>query len=179
MSIRAYGSILICALLLVGCAESRKLMPTPNLYTDESATLFDALPEEYASTRVELIYVTDRGPEMLPSMKPCVHAATVAVTFRTSLPDVSGSVQGPFQSKGMCFAELTVQEKSKPNASTLHTVDLPHVTNCGPGPVSEPGALANRGYSPGLLVGPVSASAQALTLPAMSTPQRDWLGVIT
>jgi len=63
MSIRAYGSILICALLLVGCAESRRLMPTPNHYTNESATLFDALPEEYASTRVELIYVTDRGPE--------------------------------------------------------------------------------------------------------------------
>jgi esterase/lipase superfamily enzyme len=39
------------------------LMPTPNLYTDEKATLFEALPEEYASTLVELIYVTDRGPE--------------------------------------------------------------------------------------------------------------------
>ena len=38
-------------------------MPTPNLYTDEQATLFEALAPEYASTLVELIYVTDRGPE--------------------------------------------------------------------------------------------------------------------
>ncbi len=38
-------------------------MPTPNLYTDEKATLFEALPQENASTLVELIYVTDRAPE--------------------------------------------------------------------------------------------------------------------
>ncbi len=86
---------------------------------------------------------------------------------------------GPLQLNGMCFAELTVQEKLKPNASTLQTVDLPHVTNCGPGPVSEPGAFAIRGYSPGLLVGPVRASAQALTFPAIATPHRDWFGVIS
>jgi len=63
MSARLHGPFLICALLIVGCAESRQLMPTPNLYTDEKATLFEALPEEYASTLVELIYVTDRVPE--------------------------------------------------------------------------------------------------------------------
>ncbi len=57
------GLILICILLISGCAESRKLMPTPNLYTDEKVTLFEVLPPEYASTLVELIYVTDRGPE--------------------------------------------------------------------------------------------------------------------
>ncbi len=59
----ARGLILIGILLIAGCAESRKLMPTPNLYTDEKAILFEALPEEYASTLVELIYVTDRVPE--------------------------------------------------------------------------------------------------------------------
>ena len=60
---RARGLIVICILLISGCAESRKLMPTPNLYTDEKVTLFEVLPPEYASTLVELIYVTDRGPE--------------------------------------------------------------------------------------------------------------------
>ncbi len=59
----ARGLILLGILLISGCAESRKLMPTPNLYTDEKAILFEALPEEYASTLVELIYVTDREPE--------------------------------------------------------------------------------------------------------------------
>ncbi len=63
MSARVHGSILACVLLIAGCAESRKLMPTPNLYTDEKATLFEALPQEYTSTLVELIYATDRVPE--------------------------------------------------------------------------------------------------------------------
>jgi esterase/lipase superfamily enzyme len=55
--------LLACVVLLAGCAESRELMPTPNLYIDEKATLFEALPEEYVSTQVELIYVTDRAPQ--------------------------------------------------------------------------------------------------------------------
>ncbi len=38
-------------------------MPTPSLYTDETVTLFEALPEEYTSPLVELIYATDRAPE--------------------------------------------------------------------------------------------------------------------
>ena len=63
MSARAHGSFLACVLMIAGCAETRQLMPTPNLYTDEKATLFEALPQEYASTLVELIYVTDRAPE--------------------------------------------------------------------------------------------------------------------
>ncbi len=63
MSARVHGPILVCVLLISGCVESRQLMPTPNLYTDEKATLFEALPQEYASTLVELIYVTDRAPE--------------------------------------------------------------------------------------------------------------------
>ncbi len=63
ISARVHGPILACVLLIAGCAESRQLMPTPNLYTDENATLFEALPQEYASTLVELIYVTDRAPE--------------------------------------------------------------------------------------------------------------------
>jgi len=63
MSARVHGPILACVLLIAGCAESRQLMPTPNLYTDEKVALFEALPQEYASTLVELIYVTDRAPE--------------------------------------------------------------------------------------------------------------------
>ena len=38
-------------------------MPTPNIYANEETALFEALPEEYTSTKVELIYVTDRAPE--------------------------------------------------------------------------------------------------------------------
>jgi esterase/lipase superfamily enzyme len=63
MSARVHGPILACVLLIAGCAESRQLMPTPNLYTDDKVALFEALPQEYASPLVELIYVTDRAPE--------------------------------------------------------------------------------------------------------------------
>ena len=63
MSARVHGPLLVCVLLIAGCAESRKLMPTPSLYTDETVTLFEALPEEYTSPFVELIYATDRVPE--------------------------------------------------------------------------------------------------------------------
>jgi esterase/lipase superfamily enzyme len=63
MSTRVHGPILASVLLIAACAESRELMPTPNLYADDKATLFEALPEEYASPLVELIYVTDRAPE--------------------------------------------------------------------------------------------------------------------
>ncbi len=63
MSARVHGPILACVLLIAGCAESRQLMPTPNLYTDDKAALFEALPQEYANTLVELIYLTDRAPE--------------------------------------------------------------------------------------------------------------------
>ena len=61
--LRARGPLLACVMLVVGCAESRQLMPTPNVYADENVTLFEALPQEYTSTQVELIYITDRVPE--------------------------------------------------------------------------------------------------------------------
>ncbi|MDH3593596.1 MAG: alpha/beta hydrolase [Rhodospirillales bacterium] len=54
---------LACMALVAGCAESRKLMPTPSLYADETAPLFGDLAPELTSTQVELIYVTDRAPE--------------------------------------------------------------------------------------------------------------------
>jgi esterase/lipase superfamily enzyme len=63
MSARVHGLILACVLLIAGCAETRQLMPTPNVYADEKSTLFEALPQEYANTLVELIYMTDRAPE--------------------------------------------------------------------------------------------------------------------
>jgi len=61
--LRACGPVLACVMLIAGCTESRLLMPTPNLYADGNEALFGDLPDEYTSTQVELIYVTDRAPE--------------------------------------------------------------------------------------------------------------------
>jgi hypothetical protein len=57
---RYHVHFLAGALIVAGCAESRQLMPTPSLYTDTETTLFSELPPEFTSTKVELIYVTDR-----------------------------------------------------------------------------------------------------------------------
>jgi esterase/lipase superfamily enzyme len=55
--------LLACLTVVAGCTESRKLMPTPSIYSDETAPLFGELAPEFTSTEVELIYVTDRAPE--------------------------------------------------------------------------------------------------------------------
>src|SRR5262245_39848980 len=86
---------------------------------------------------------------------------------------------GPVQSNGMCLLEFVVHWNLNPTASTEQTVDLPHVTSCLPGPVSQPGAFVSWGYLPGRLVGPVSAFAHALTLPAISAPQCARSGAIS
>jgi hypothetical protein len=78
---------------------------------------------------------------------------------------------GPAQSNGMCLLEFVVHSNLYPKASTEQIVDLPHVTSCGPGPVSQPGAFMSWGYLPGGLVGPVNAFAHAFTFPAISVPQ--------
>src|SRR6476646_2995005 len=78
---------------------------------------------------------------------------------------------GPAQSNGMCLLEFVVHSNLYPKASTEQIVDLPHVTSCGPGPVSQPGAFMSWGYLPSGLVGPVNAFAHAFTFPAISVPQ--------
>ncbi len=50
-------------LLLAGCAGPRLMMPTPNLYLDESRDMYGDLPDPLRSTEVRLFYITDRVPE--------------------------------------------------------------------------------------------------------------------
>ena len=57
----------ICFLALIfvvsGCAGPRLMMPTPNLYLDESHDWYGDLPPRLRSTKVRLFYITDRVPE--------------------------------------------------------------------------------------------------------------------
>ena len=57
----------ICFLALIfvlsGCAGPRLMMPTPNLYLDESHDWYGDLPPRLRSTEVRLFYITDRVPE--------------------------------------------------------------------------------------------------------------------
>jgi esterase/lipase superfamily enzyme len=60
---RYFFALMLGSLLVAGCSGPRELMPTPNLYADETAPLFGELDPELTRTQVELIYVTDRAPE--------------------------------------------------------------------------------------------------------------------
>jgi hypothetical protein len=62
-------ALLAAALLIAGCvSKPRQLMPTPVLYQEPSSAPVVAQPEEdrFGSTDVDLLYITDRGPETDP-----------------------------------------------------------------------------------------------------------------
>ena len=62
-TIRFLAILGICSMLLSGCSTERLLMPTPDIYARDKSVLFNELPDEFTSTKVELIYITDRAPE--------------------------------------------------------------------------------------------------------------------
>jgi esterase/lipase superfamily enzyme len=56
-------SVLVLAVLLVGCAGARVMMPTPNVHLNPDRDFYSGLHGELKSTEVPLFYVTDRAPE--------------------------------------------------------------------------------------------------------------------
>ena len=50
-------------LLLVGCATSRPLMPTPAIYTDQKESPYEDVPVALRTPEVEVLYATDRERE--------------------------------------------------------------------------------------------------------------------
>jgi esterase/lipase superfamily enzyme len=64
-SIPKLMSLLVALLLLAGCATpARQLMPTPALYRQPGGVpVFESTAVQRHSTDVDLLYVTDRGPE--------------------------------------------------------------------------------------------------------------------
>ncbi len=59
-------SIVIIAVFLFGCFESDEyvMMPTPNLYLQSTANSFAAVPPALRNSRADILYVTDRLPEV-------------------------------------------------------------------------------------------------------------------
>ena len=79
---------------------------------------------------------------------------------------------GPDQSNGMCLLDFPSARHLRPMASTLAVFDLPQVATW-PGPTSEPGGLSVCTRLPRGVVGPVNASACAVTLPGTSARQKE------
>ena len=57
-------AVLYLTLLLVGCSSTPKLMPTPNIYADGGSYPESSVLPGLKSNQVDLLYVTDRAPEM-------------------------------------------------------------------------------------------------------------------
>lgn len=61
-SVRGFGlGVMLCAVLAGGCHRPT-LAPSPNLYTDSDQTPFQNVPTSLRSSRIELLYATDRAP---------------------------------------------------------------------------------------------------------------------
>ena len=61
---RMKGILSIAAMLvLMGCATSRPLMPTPAVYVDQKEGLFEDVPPALRTPDVDVLYVTDRESE--------------------------------------------------------------------------------------------------------------------
>jgi len=63
MENRSPVTVLLLALLLVGCASTQELMPAPNIYADGSGYPESSVAPDLKSNKVDLLFVTDRAPE--------------------------------------------------------------------------------------------------------------------
>src|SRR6185436_12824705 len=74
---------------------------------------------------------------------------------------------GPLQLNEMCLLDCPLRFQLNPNVAARSTVATPQVAT-PPGPTSDPGEFNIWTRLPGGVVGPVSASALASTLPGIS-----------
>ncbi len=54
---------IVVMLVLVGCATTRTLMPTPAIYVDQKEGLFEDVPPALRTPEVDTLFATDRQPE--------------------------------------------------------------------------------------------------------------------
>ena len=57
-------TVLLLTLLLAGCSSAPKLMPTPNVYAADGSYPESSVPKSLKSSQIDLLYVTDRAPEI-------------------------------------------------------------------------------------------------------------------
>ena len=89
---------LAAAVLILGCAsESYQLMPTPVLYQEPSAVPAIFQPREMrgSSTDVDLLYITDRGPETdAESNLPYGEMRDSSIAFGSARVEIGPGVSG-------------------------------------------------------------------------------------
>lgn len=109
--LRRWSPLLLALLLIGGCAtKPRQLMPTPILYQEPSAvSLFEQPRDEQGSeTAVDLLYITDRGPETNPeSTLPYGQARSRSITFGSALVEIGSDVSWSDLEQQSTLAERT------------------------------------------------------------------------
>ncbi|NOR79536.1 MAG: alpha/beta hydrolase, partial [Methyloprofundus sp.] len=61
--VRNIPCLLLGMTFLAGCSSGHKLMPTPNIYLQESEYPADRVPLHLQANKVDLLYFTDRAPD--------------------------------------------------------------------------------------------------------------------
>ena len=63
MRIKSLVELLFVTFVLIGCSSTPKLMPTPNTYLGDEGYPESRIPEGVRSSKVDVLFVTDRKPE--------------------------------------------------------------------------------------------------------------------
>jgi esterase/lipase superfamily enzyme len=141
---------------ITGCSSmGRPLMPTPIVYQQEpgASALFSETPPERQTTAVELLYITDRGPETDPESElPYGEARSRALAFGTAQVEMVPELS---------WTEVEQQSRLKDRTKT---VDL------ALGPVEEIGRFPKESY--GIEVTPAGPARS----PAALAEHRDATG---
>ena len=143
-----YLPLVLGAALITGCTSmGRPLMPTPTVYQQDPGAnaLFSQTPPERQTTDVELLYMTDRGPETdAESGLPYGEARSRALAFGTARVEMVPALTWP---------ELEQQSRLQERTRKV---------NLALGPVEEIGRFPKESY--GIEVTPVGLARSPTAL---------------
>jgi esterase/lipase superfamily enzyme len=125
--------LVLGAVLLVGCAKERPLMPTPNLYADAGQNPFEAVVPALQHGHVDLLYVTDRGPEeSQDTMTEYGYQRSGSIAFGSCVVDIGGDADW----EDLVRNSLVHERDMKLNLE-LHSINEMVRFNPTPGPLVE------------------------------------------
>jgi esterase/lipase superfamily enzyme len=119
--------ILLAIVAMAGCKT--KLMPTPTIYTTGEYTLFEQLPAELQSSKIDLMYITDRAPKQNED-------GTLTYTFARSASAAFGSCVVEI-GEGLDWDALVAASTTakRPKSLELHVREINEAGRFAPSPV--------------------------------------------
>lgn len=118
-------AVFILVLFISACSSKPKLMPTPNVFIDNSYTESE-VPSPFRETSMELIYVTDRGASQKKN---------ISYNAKRSSSMAYGVAKVSFNDKSLNWKELLAQSNLKKRSADL-TYVVEQTNELGRFPVS-------------------------------------------